>query len=367
MNHKHFNDYDWNPERLNKLIDISGCSVANVAKASGIMYGSMRKYLSGESRPTAVVLIHLADLFAVPVDYLLGRCSEEEKDKLFSNYPDVYESLRRKEYEKLLLKHATSSIMIPQGYEAPYPYNLMDDIFQEPTDWILTEDNVKGLNEAIASLDEREQKIINLRYREGFTLEETGKVFHLTRDRIRQLQARAVRKLRNPARSKQILYGTEGNRKLQELNKKEWELRNKELNLNSREATIEAREKVINEKLERLGQSLDEKASEKLEADLDISVKAAMIQDDTPQIVKLSWGDVRRPSKAVEDLDLSVRSFNCLARADICSIAETIEHIQDGSILKVRNLGRKSLDEIINKIAYATGIRCVVGNPEEVA
>lgn len=370
MSYKHFNDYDWNPERLKKLIGISGCSDVNVSRATGMSYATIRKYLSGEVKPTAPALIRLANLFAVPVDYLVGRCSEEEKDKLFCDYPAIYESLRRKEFETVMLRQNTSSINIPQGYEAPYPYNLMDDIFTEPTDWILSEDNIKGLDDAIASLDEREQKIINLRYREGFTLEETGKVFHLTRDRIRQLQARAVRKLRNPARSKQILYGEEGSKRLKELQEKERALKLKEIELNSREAAIESREKVLNKRLEMLNQDMEEKAAEKLEADLDISVKAAMIPNDEPKIgvmIGLSSRTNRQFSEALDELNLSVRSYNCLRRADICSIAETIEHIQDGSILKVRNLGRKSLDEIIDKIAYTTGIRCIVGNPEEVA
>lgn len=51
----------------------------------------------------------------------------------------------------------------------------------------------------------------------------------------------------------------------------------------------------------------------------------------------------------IEELDLSVRSFNCLKRANINTVEELIGKTQD-EMMKVRNLGRKSLEEIENKI-----------------
>lgn len=51
----------------------------------------------------------------------------------------------------------------------------------------------------------------------------------------------------------------------------------------------------------------------------------------------------------IEDLDLSVRSYNCLKRAGIQTVADLIEHTED-EMLKVRNLGRKSLDEVMEKL-----------------
>ena len=51
----------------------------------------------------------------------------------------------------------------------------------------------------------------------------------------------------------------------------------------------------------------------------------------------------------IEELDLSVRSFNCLKRASINTVEDLISK-SDEDMMKVRNLGRKSLDEVINKL-----------------
>jgi DNA-directed RNA polymerase subunit alpha len=52
----------------------------------------------------------------------------------------------------------------------------------------------------------------------------------------------------------------------------------------------------------------------------------------------------------IEELDLSVRSFNCLKRANINTVEELINKTED-EMIKVRNLGRKSLEEVIHKLA----------------
>ena len=52
----------------------------------------------------------------------------------------------------------------------------------------------------------------------------------------------------------------------------------------------------------------------------------------------------------IEELDLSVRSFNCLKRANINTVEDLISKTQD-EMIKVRNLGRKSLEEVEQKLA----------------
>ncbi len=53
---------------------------------------------------------------------------------------------------------------------------------------------------------------------------------------------------------------------------------------------------------------------------------------------------------AIEELDLSVRSFNCLKRANINTVDDLVGKTQD-EMIKVRNLGRKSLEEVEHKLA----------------
>ena len=53
---------------------------------------------------------------------------------------------------------------------------------------------------------------------------------------------------------------------------------------------------------------------------------------------------------AIEELDLSVRSYNCLKRASIHTVDDLTKKSVD-DMLKVRNLGQKSLEEVIKKLA----------------
>jgi DNA-directed RNA polymerase subunit alpha len=51
----------------------------------------------------------------------------------------------------------------------------------------------------------------------------------------------------------------------------------------------------------------------------------------------------------IEELDLSVRSYNCLKRAGINTVQELTERSMD-DMMKVRNLGKKSLEEVEQKL-----------------
>ncbi len=51
----------------------------------------------------------------------------------------------------------------------------------------------------------------------------------------------------------------------------------------------------------------------------------------------------------IEELDLSVRSFNCLKRANINTVADLVSKTEE-EMIKVRNLGRKSLEEVVHKL-----------------
>ncbi len=78
---------------------------------------------------------------------------------------------------------------------------------------------------------------------------------------------------------------------------------------------------------------------------LDILVKTE--DDRQQQILKM----------VIEDMDLSVRSYNCLKRANIHTVEDLTKKTED-DMLKVRNLGRKSLDEVINKLdSYGLALR----------
>ena len=77
-----------------------------------------------------------------------------------------------------------------------------------PTEAVADMMRKKQLLEVLETLTPREEKVLRLRY--GLddgrirTLEEVGKIFNVTRERIRQIESKALRKLRHPSRSKQL-------------------------------------------------------------------------------------------------------------------------------------------------------------------
>ena len=64
------------------------------------------------------------------------------------------------------------------------------------------------ISDVLLTLTEREEKVIRLRFGledgKSRTLEEVGQLFGVTRERIRQIEAKALRKLRHPSRSRKL-------------------------------------------------------------------------------------------------------------------------------------------------------------------
>ncbi len=85
---------------------------------------------------------------------------------------------------------------------------IQDDNVAVPADQATFTLLHEQLMETLETLTEREQKVLKLRF--GLddgrprTLEEVGKEFHVTRERIRQIEAKALRKLRHPSRSRKL-------------------------------------------------------------------------------------------------------------------------------------------------------------------
>jgi RNA polymerase sigma factor, sigma-70 family len=85
---------------------------------------------------------------------------------------------------------------------------IEDEVIENPVDHTTRVILREQLDEVLDSLTDREENVLRLRF--GIddgkmrTLEEVGKVFDVTRERIRQIEAKALRKLRHPSRSKQL-------------------------------------------------------------------------------------------------------------------------------------------------------------------
>lgn len=78
--------------------------------------------------------------------------------------------------------------------------------------------------------------------------------------------------------------------------------------------------------------------------------------NDLDSVMKEAQGEVQNKGLVmmIEDLDLSVRSYNCLKRAGIQTVEELTQKTED-EMMRVRNLGKKSLKEVKDKI-YELGL-----------
>ena len=85
---------------------------------------------------------------------------------------------------------------------------IEDTVIDSPVD-VATEDSLHfATDDILGSLTAREAKVLRMRFGIGMntdhTLEEVGKQFDVTRERIRQIEAKALRKLRHPSRSSHL-------------------------------------------------------------------------------------------------------------------------------------------------------------------
>ena len=108
------------------------------------------------------------------------------------------------------ISQKTKSLEDPVGEEDDSSYGdfVPDSESPNPEEYTANESLKRELNNLLSTLAEREERVIKLRF--GLidgrtkTLEEVGKEFGVTRERIRQIEAKALRKLRHPSRSNKL-------------------------------------------------------------------------------------------------------------------------------------------------------------------
>jgi RNA polymerase primary sigma factor len=112
----------------------------------------------------------------------------------------------------LVLKIAKEPVSLeaPVGEEET---SQMSDFIEDasalnPQDAILYSNLAEGTLRVLATLAPREEQVLKMRFgigeRSNHTLEEVGQDFAVTRERIRQIEAKALRKLRHPSRSRML-------------------------------------------------------------------------------------------------------------------------------------------------------------------
>lgn len=276
-----------------------------------IKFVTLNKYLQGQT-PSLDALLKMADYFAVSMDYLTERCSEEEARLIQQDYATKFMQLRRAPYEAYLIGRKTSSTKptaVEAENEAPWPYNLLDAILViKKTDWIVTETDMKHIDLVLDTLPERRKEYILMYFRDNMTFLEMAEHEHLSPDRCRQIIHHGLRILRHPSRYN-VLF-------------KEYHTME---DIRAKAKQLAEREKQLDEREEKLKTFI---------ASNNLAVKALTMDD------------------SITVLDLTIRTYNCLIRSGISTIGDLINiYNKNPEWLKdIKNLGKVSYQEIIDKL-----------------
>lgn len=320
--------YSYNSSNLKALIRESGLTGLQIAEAAGVNPSTLQNALNPKRQtPSIATLGALADYFAVPLDFIAGRCDEETAKSILADYSRHFMELRRAPFESYLKgKKPEACATYGDGEcETPWPYNLLDAVFNKGVymeelgfHTIVDQDYEDDIMKTLKTIEPREEACILRYFRDGKSTDQIAEENNLTRSRIYQILQQGLRKLRHPSRSKVLRYGSAVAAEMSEIAAKQDELRIEAAKL----ATLSAK---LQEEREALG--VTEEEAEALD------------------MLSLS----------VHDMNLSVRPHNCLTRAGLMTLERVVEYACEGKLSKIRHLGRHSLEEILNKIFELTG------------
>ena len=157
-----------------------------------------------------VHMVETVNKYKKAFDNYVDKYGEEPDDDYMS---DIIKLPLEKieEIKRVILTQTTVSLSAPVGEDEDG--DTLGDMLASNEEMVheKAEDNLlkAAINEVLPTLTEREEEVIRMRYglepyHKPYTLEEIGKVYHLTRERIRQIEAKALRKLKHPTRSRKL-------------------------------------------------------------------------------------------------------------------------------------------------------------------
>lgn len=135
---------------------------------------------------------------------LLSQLNREPKIKEIADAMGISEK-QAKEIQSYIVEPTSLDIQVGDDDDTTIGSFVEDIHFVNPESAYIKESNGDVVNAVLDTLSDREANILRLRFgiggKKAMTLEEVGKEYGLTRERIRQIEAKALRKLRHPSRA----------------------------------------------------------------------------------------------------------------------------------------------------------------------
>lgn len=338
----------YDPKNLHAIVLASGLTREKVSELTGVPVATLTSYMrENPSLPNLKHLTALADFFAVPLDFITGRCDKELADNIVNNYGRYFMELRRAPYEVYLdgRKQEKGTVYDAVEGETPWPYNLMGAIFGKDKEReLMTEDQEAGIMEALGTLDIRHEGFILAYYRDGLSLKKIAECHKVSPEWARQVVAKGVRQLRHPAIAKYMLYGKNGVDGMKNNELARAELARQELEL------ALYREKLCNKYSDLL--SLKELISKFVDSSTSY-IKA--IEAKTEILSNLDNPHDAFNNFSVDEMNLPLRTSNCLKRANINTLGEVVRVAELGTLLEIDSLGKVSANEILSRVMELTG------------
>lgn len=317
--------------RLKYFRELNNLSIDKICRDTGV---NRNTYLRLERDPihkgTVGIFMTLAEYYGTSVDYIIGNdveptcivnyINKRTIDEL--NYKkDIYEQLASvltdegldlhdlseniinllnlSEKEIKNIKQSESvipNVILAKKAKKTYPYNLLAQMFGPEgvtTDFSVTKQLISDLDQMLDQyLTEPEAYVLRLRYINELKLEDIANLREVTRERIRQIEAKALRRLRHVVYTQSLSLSKQISNKKNEI-------------------------KSLESQIQKVRENMD-----------------GIMPDSA--------------NKPIEELPLSVREFNGLKRSGINNVHDILEAINNIKIMGIRQLGPGSINNIIN-------------------